>query len=137
MKKNTLILTGVALTAAAGLAFAQVQKGPADMPSSAHAASHGSAHSTTPSSDPVVVAYQAANDKMHADMAVAFTGNADVDFARAMIPHHEGAVAMARIALEHGRDPEIRRVAEDVVKAQEAEIAMMRNWLARNAQPRG
>ncbi|MFN3945257.1 MAG: DUF305 domain-containing protein [Allosphingosinicella sp.] len=137
MKKNTLILTGIALTAAAGLAFAQMQKGPDDMPSGAHAMSHGSAHATTPSSDPVIRAYQATNDKMHADMAVAFTGNADVDFARAMIPHHEGAVAMARIALEHGRDPEIRRLAEDVVKAQEAEIATMRSWLARNEPPRG
>lgn len=137
MKKNTLILSGVALTAAAGLAFAQMQKGPVDVQGTAHGAPHGSAHSSTQSNDPVVRAYQAANDKMHADMAVAFTGNADVDFARAMIPHHEGAVAMARIALEHGRDPEIRRLAEDVVKAQEAEIAQMKGWLARNERPGG
>jgi uncharacterized protein (DUF305 family) len=137
VNKNTLILTGVAVVGAAGLAFAQMQKGPADMQSTAHAAPHAGAHSSTQSNDAVVRAYQAANDKMHADMAVAFTGNADVDFARAMIPHHEGAVAMARIALEHGRDPEIRRLAEDVVKAQEAEIAQMKGWLARNERPRG
>lgn len=137
MKKNTIILSGVALTAAAGLAFAQMQKGPVDMQGTTHGAPHGAAQSSTQSNDPVVRAYQAANDRMHADMAVAFTGNADVDFARAMIPHHEGAVAMARIALEHGRDPEIRRLAEDVVKAQEAEIAQMNGWLARNERPRG
>jgi uncharacterized protein (DUF305 family) len=79
-------------------------------------------------------AFQEANEKMHKDMAVPLTGNADVDFVQGMIPHHQGAIDMAKIALEYGKDPEIRKLAEDVIKAQEGEIAMMKAWLAKNGQ---
>ncbi len=78
---------------------------------------------------PSVKAYQAANDKMHHDMAIAFSGNADADFVRGMIPHHQGAVDMAKIVLEHGKDREIRRLARNIIKSQVAEIAMMKAWL--------
>lgn len=76
-------------------------------------------------------AYRAANDKMHKDMDIAFTGDADADFARGMIPHHQGAVDMAKIVLQYGKDPEIRKLAEDVVRSQETEIKFMREWLAK------
>lgn len=79
-------------------------------------------------------AFAEANAKMHQDMAVPLTGNADVDFVQGMIPHHQGAIDMAKIVLEHGKDPEIRKLAEDVIKAQEGEIAMMKAWLAKNEQ---
>lgn len=79
-------------------------------------------------------AFAEANARMHKDMAVPLTGNADVDFVQGMIPHHQGAIDMAKIVLEHGKDPEIRKLAEEVIKAQEGEIAMMKAWLAKNGQ---
>ncbi|MCX7289338.1 MAG: DUF305 domain-containing protein [Rhodobacterales bacterium] len=81
---------------------------------------------------PSSMAFVEANDRMHAAMAMEFTGNADVDFIRGMIPHHQGAVEMARIVLEHGTDPEVRKLAESVIAAQEAEIKWMQDWLAKN-----
>ncbi len=70
---------------------------------------------------------------MHRDMAIEYSGNADVDFVRGMIPHHQGAIDMARVVLEHGADPELKRLAEDIIQAQEKEIAFMRAWLEKKA----
>lgn len=75
-------------------------------------------------------AYRAANDKMHAGMNLKFSGNADVDFLRGMIPHHQGAIDMAKIVLQHGKDARVRKLAEEIIRAQEQEIAEMRKWLA-------
>lgn len=77
-------------------------------------------------------AFEAANARMHEEMDVELTGDADLDFARAMIPHHRGAVEMARIVIEHGEDAELRALAQEVVETQEAEIAQLEAWLAEN-----
>lgn len=77
-------------------------------------------------------AYQKAMDVMMNDMMVPYTGNADVDFAKGMIPHHQGAIDMAKVVLQFGKDAEIRKLAEGVVAAQESEITFMQNWLKAN-----
>ena len=75
-------------------------------------------------------AYAQANAKMHQDMAVPLTGDADVDFLAGMIPHHQGAVDMAEVVLKYGKDPKVKKLAQDIVAAQKKEIAIMQAWLA-------
>ena len=70
-------------------------------------------------------------DMGQAMQAVPSTGNPDQDFARMMIAHHQGAIDMAKTELDYGTDPEMRTLADEVIAAQENEIAFMEAWLAR------
>lgn len=80
-----------------------------------------------PSTDPMV--------KMMRDMHQPKTGDADADFVRSMIPHHQGAVDMAQEVLKSGQDAEIQALAKSIVADQQSEIAMMRAWLAKKGIP--
>lgn len=66
---------------------------------------------------------------MHAAMDKPTTGDADADFVRGMIPHHQGAVDMAKAVVKNGKDPEVRAFAKRIEQAQTEEIAWMRQWL--------
>ena len=72
---------------------------------------------------------------MGSEMCVEPSGNADRDFARAMIPHHQGAIEMARLELLHGRDDRLRRLAQGIVIEQTQEITLMRSIIDRSSVP--
>ena len=102
------------------------------MPKPEHHHEAAGASSATGERTEATKAFEAANAKMHQDMMGALTGDPDVDFMRGMIPHHQGAIDMAEIVLKYGKDPETRKLAEEIVKAQTSEIAMMKAWLAKH-----
>ena len=77
-------------------------------------------------------AFAASMETMMKNMAVKPTGNPDRDFVDMMMPHHVGAVDMAKVELEYGKDPLLLKLAADIVKAQESEIAEMQAWKAQH-----
>jgi len=105
------------------------------------ASSHAEAHapSSQPNADPNWSELVASMDKMHMAMeAVEYSGNSDVDFVRLMLPHHQAAVDMAKTQLLHGKDPQMRRLAQEIITDQQLEIEVMQLWLKQHepAQPK-
>ena len=138
--KRTLMI-GAALAAGIISTFVFAQEKAADCPMDMSKMDHsamggGMTMSGEPKGDQGAAskAFAKANAAMHTAMDIEFTGNADADFAKGMIPHHQGAVEMAKIELKFGKDPELRALAEGVIKAQQSEIAFMNAWLAKNAK---
>jgi len=74
---------------------------------------------------------------MHAMHGPGYSGDADADFLAMMIPHHAGAVDMARLVLQHGRDPATRQLAEEIIAGQTIEIESMTRRLAALRKPSG
>jgi uncharacterized protein (DUF305 family) len=76
--------------------------------------------------------YKVAMDKMMADMHMQGTGDPDKDFAIMMMPHHQGAIDMAKVELQFGKDQQLRAMAQMIIDAQEKEIAEFKEWLAKH-----
>ena len=74
---------------------------------------------------PFLVENDAAMKKMMNDMAIKPTGDVDADFVAMMVPHHQGAIDMALAVLRHGHNPQIRRLAQEIIVTQQQEIAVM------------
>ena len=70
-----------------------------------------------------------AMSKMQASMPKDHGNDPDAGFARMMIPHHQGAIDMAKVELQYGKDPMLRTMAEKMIKDQEREIAELEKWL--------
>lgn len=83
---------------------------------------------------PHAKAYAAGKAQHEAMMAAINEPNPDVAFAKAMIPHHQGAVEMAKVQLQFGKDEKMKKLAQDIIKAQEPEIKLMQDWLKQQGQ---
>ncbi len=89
---------------------------------------HAMGRSAAPT-DEATQALDAAMADMHKAMAVPYTGNPDIDFLRGMIPHHQGAVEMAKIQIKYGKDARLKKLSYDIIRAQKLEIDWMQRWL--------
>lgn len=123
--KPITILTAMAL--AAGLTGgARAQTG-----TPGHSAMPGI---TQPNDPPSTKDFEAADARMMQNMQVPYSGDPDVDFRTHMIPHHQGAIAMARVALAHAKDAGTKTMAQKIIDDQEKEIAEMQAWLKQHGK---
>lgn len=84
-----------------------------------------------PQADEFSTAMMGAMERMHGAMTIPPTNDPDRDFARMMIPHHQGAIDMAEIELRFGKDQRLRRLAQGIIVEQHQEIALMQDILAK------
>lgn len=85
-----------------------------------------------PAAEPFMQAMNGSMERMDRQMATApMNGNADHDFASMMIPHHQGAIDMAKAELMYGKNPVMRRLAQEILVDQQSEIDAMQLWLER------
>jgi uncharacterized protein (DUF305 family) len=129
MNTKSIMIGAAVIVALGGLAYTQLPKGGPDM-------MQGMDHSAMATADAPAStkAYEAAMASMMMNMMTPPTGKPDLDFMQGMVPHHQGAIDMAKAVLQYGKDPEVKALAEGVVKAQEGEIAFIKGWLGRTDQ---
>ena len=97
-------------------------------------ASHPDAVKPKPETAEMQMAYANSMDAMHGEMMAGIADPVpDMAFARGMLPHHVSAVDMAKVELKYGKDEEMRQLAQQIIDAQQSEIELMKNWMAKNA----
>jgi uncharacterized protein (DUF305 family) len=132
MKKQIKILAALGVATLAGLLLSALAL--TIKPIAGHRHETGASLAETTSrvgiSDPAFYAEMAnVNARMHDGMSIARSGNIDRDFVRMMIPHHQGAIDMARVLLKYGQDERLKRLAQSIIVEQGQEITYMRTLL--------
>jgi uncharacterized protein (DUF305 family) len=116
----------------AGIVFA-IAAIPAEAQQSASMPDMNMSSSADAGSSPSTPAFKEADERMMKDMsAPPYTGDTDKDFVSHMIPHHQGAIVMAKIELKYGKDPALKRLAKNIINAQHDEIRFMERWQAKH-----
>lgn len=97
-------------------------------------ASHPDVPKPKPHTEAMQQAYARSMDVLSGDMVLGIADpDSDMAFARGMMPHHIGAVEMAKIQLTYGTDEEMRKLAQDIIDAQQPEIELMQDWIDRKS----
>lgn len=95
---------------------------------------HGG-HGTTNDAPSSQQAYMKGMDAMHSEMMEGLqSSDPDIAFAKGMIAHHRGAIDMAKTELQYGKDPELRKLAQEIINAQQPEIDRMEAWLKKQGK---
>ena len=141
MKRFGWISVIAVFLALSAFAFGMISRQTREVPAAPSAADSRpsdteASHAGETTDSPSTRAYREASAKMHQAMSINYTGDADIDFLRGMIAHHEGALAMAKVAVEHGEARDVRSLADEIIAAQESEIVRMRILLARHEDTR-
>jgi uncharacterized protein (DUF305 family) len=144
MNKITNIIVAIAIAGIAGVAYAQTaHHGHGSAPMGNMPVGHMDPATMqtmmqdmmpSPNDPESTKDFKASHMSMMKNMHVPFTGNPDIDFRAHMIPHHRGAVEMAKVALKHTKDPETKRMAQKIIDDQEKEITEMQDWLKKNGK---
>ena len=128
-----LSASGLAVLVLLSAALPAVAQQPQSTAPAGSPAGQMSGQPMTNGASPATAAFMQSMQKMQQDMTShPATGTPDQQFVTMMMPHHQGAIDMARVELQYGKDPTLRRMANSIIKSQEKEIREMKSWQAQH-----